>query len=310
MKYIPIQLLDHYQQEALTTCRITRVLCKDGTLLGFTDLDVDVPYDPAAFDPGGTGDDWGFLVHKASSGAVLQQLNTAANLSVDNTNFQILPGTDSLSVEQALNGFFDLAQVRVYRLNYLDTGMGHECVAVGQLGQTTISQNIAIVEYRSLTDLLKQPESDLYSIVCAHKFGDAPFCPKPFDWTNGTVNAVDPADALRVFADSTLTPDDNFYVPGVVEWLTGDNAGRQMEVDQNTAGTFALALPMNYAIQLGDTFRVRQDCSKIWQDGDNGCLYHWADERFKYFGGFPDIPVADGGVAMIPGGQVGAREED
>jgi uncharacterized phage protein (TIGR02218 family) len=308
-KFIPPDLLAHYRQDAVTVCLLTRIKCKDGTLQGYTDLDVSVTYDPANVDPGNTGDDWGPLVHKASNGgAYLAQLQTAANLSVDNSEVTLLPGTESISVEQALSGFYDNADVRFYRVNYMDLSMGHECVAVGKLGNCRVSGQVAIVEYRSLTQQLKQPDSRLYLIPCEHKFG-SPRCGKNFTWTSGEVTSVDPTNALRIFG-TDLAPTDDFYVPGVIEWLTGDNAGKQMEVDQNTGGTFALSLPMLFAIQIGDTFRVRQDCSKIWGDAEHGCIYHYdAATRALKFGGYPDIPVADGGVAMIPGGQVGARED-
>lgn len=308
-KYIPIQLQSHYDGAGQTTCLITRILCKDGTLKGYTNLDVNVLYDPAAYDPGGTGDSWGLLEHTADNGGFsFARMESSADLSVDNTELKFLPGTRSITPQEILSGIFDLAEVRIYRVNYMDLSMGHECVAVGQLGNAKVADNFAYVEFRSLTDLLKQPQADLYTIPCGHKFGVAPKCPKAFAWTSGTVTHVDPDETLRIFADAALTPDNNFYVPGVLEWLTGDNAGKEMEIDQNTAGTFALSLPLGFAIQVGDTFRVRQDCSKLWDDDEHGCLYHWEDERWKYFGGFPDIPIADAGAAMVPGSQVGSRD--
>jgi uncharacterized phage protein (TIGR02218 family) len=306
-KSIPIDLQSHYDGDALTLCLLTRIMCKDGTLLGYTDLDVNVLYDPAAYDPGGTGDDWGLLDHTADTGGFsLARLEAAADLSVDNSELKFLPGTGGITSEQILSGIFDLAEVRIYRVNYSDLSMGHECVAVGQMGSARVADNFAYVEYRSLTDLLKQPEAELVTITCPHVFGSAE-CPKAFTWVEGTVTAVDPTDSQRIFGDSALTPDDDFYVPGVVEWLTGANAGSQDDIDQNTAGTFALSLPSKFPIQIGDTFRVRQDCSKIWDDDEHGCRHHWGADWEKYYGGFPDIPVADGGNAMIPGAQINVR---
>lgn len=310
LKFIPPRLAAHYRQDAVTVCLLTRIKCKDGTIEGYTDLDVDVPYDPAAYDPGDTGDDWGLLDHLASNGgASLSQLQTSANLTVDNAEVKLLPGTESISVERALSGFYDNADVRFYRVNYMDTSMGHECFATGKLGNCRISNGVAVIEYRSLTQQLKQPDSRLYSIPCEHVFG-SPKCGKEFTWTDGEVTAVDPASALRVFG-TNLAPTDDFYNPGVIEWLTGSNAPKQMEIEQNTGGTFALSLPMLFEIQIGDTFRVRQDCSKWWGDAEHGCAYHYdAPTRSKKFGGYPDIPVADGGVAMVPGGQVGGLEDE
>lgn len=308
-KFIPIELQNHYDGDALTLCLLTRIRCKDGTLFAYTNLDVNVWYDPAAYDPGNNGDDWGYLEHRADNGGFsMARLDAAANMSVDNSELKFLPGTEnSITAEQIVSGIFDSADVRIYRVNYADLSMGHECVAVGQLGNARVAENFAFVEYRSLTDLLKQPEADMYTIPCRHIFGKSPECPKPYTWTNGTVTAVDPTDSQRIFGDAALTPEDDFYVPGVVEWLTGANAGAQDDIDQNTAGTFALSLPAKFPISVGDEFRVRQDCSKLWDDAEKGCLYHWGADRWKYFGGFPDIPVADGDSVQTPGGRISGR---
>lgn len=300
-KYIPSGLKAHYESEAVTVTLIMRMRTRTGHVYGFTDLDAGLRYDPSVYDPGNTGDDWGDIEHAALNGGfAMSRLDGAANLSVDNAEMTILPGDASITPQQLTAGFLDAADVRIYRVNYMDLSMGHECIAVGKLGQTEVSENYGTLEFLSLTSQLKQPEAELQTITCRHIFG-GPGCPKAYTWVEGVVDAVDSEEPHRIFADSTLTPANDLYVPGVVEWLTGDNAGLQMDVEQNTAGTFALMLPMGYRVQIGDTFRVRQDCTKLWGDAQKGCLYHWGDERFRYFGGFPDIPVADAGSGAIPG---------
>ncbi len=299
-KFIPIALQAHYQAEAVTVTLLMRIRTKTGQVYGFTDLDVAVWYDPATYDPGNTGDDWGMVEHKALNGGFsLSRLEGAANLTVDNAEMTILPGDASITPQQMLAGFLDSADVRIYRVNFADLSMGHECIAVGKLGQTKVSENYGALEFLSLVSQLKQPEAELQTIPCRHIFG-GPNCPKPYTWTEGVVTSVDADQPHRIFG-TDLTPDDDFYVPGVVEWLTGNNAGLQMDVEQNTSGTFAFMLPMGYRVEIGDTFRVRQDCTKIWADANKGCLYHWGEERYRYFGGFPDIPVADAGTGGIPG---------
>lgn len=300
-KYIPAALQAHYEAEAVTVTLIMRIRTKTGQVYGFTDLDVAVWYDPAAYDPGNTGDDWGMIEHKALNGGFsMSRLEGAANLTVDNAEMTILPGDASITPQQMLAGFLDSADVRIYRVNFTDLSMGHECIAVGNLGETRASENGGTLEFLSLVSQLKQPEAELQTIQCRHIFG-GPNCPKAFTWVDGVVDAVDSDEPHRIFADSSLTPDDDEFVPGVVEWLTGNNAGLQMEVEQNTAGTFALLLPLGYRVQVGDTFRVRRDCTKLWDDADKGCLFHWGDDRFRYFGGWPHIPVSDAGSGAIPG---------
>lgn len=301
-KQIAAALLDHYAEDDTTACLITRVRCKDGTLIGFTDLDVDVVYDPSLVDPGGTGDDWGELTHTAENGGFsFARLENAADLTVDNTELSGVVADTGITQAQVRAGFFDFAEVRIYRVNYLDLSQGHELVASGTAGETVFSDNTWRTEFRSLIQQLKQPEVDLYSITCPVQFGSEA-CGKSFTWVAGTVSSVG-TDTEREFTAS-ISPTTGTYALGVVEWLTGDNAGAQMEVDNNTTSAFALSLPLPYPIQAGDTFRVRKDCSKVWDDDTNGCLFHWGSERASHFRGFPDIPVADGGASMIPGAQI------
>lgn len=303
-KSIPIALMDHYQQTAVTVCQLLRIRTKTGQVYGFTDLDIDVRYDPSIVDPGGTGDNWGMVNHAALNGGFsLARLDAAADLSVDNSEVSILPGDASVTVEQLMAGFLDSADVRIYRVNYMDLSMGHECVAVGNLGDTRVTNGFGTLEYRSLTDQLKEPMADLWSKTCPHVFG-GPECPKGFTWAAGTVTAVDDDEPARIFGSGVSASTDQ-YKFGIVQWLTGKNAGKEMEVDQNTGGTFALSLELSYRIELGDTFRVREDCSKVYDDSAHGCIHHWGEsDRNLYFGGFPDIPTADGGASMVPGARM------
>lgn len=302
MKSIPIELQDHYNEDATTLCLITRILTKDGTLMGFTDLDVDVEYDPAAVDPHGTGDDWGSAIHRADNGFTPSRIQASADLAVDNAELSGVAQETGITEAQIRAGLFDYAKVRIYRINYMDPSKGHELVQAGTAGQTTFTNNGWKTEFRSLTQQLKQPISKLYSLTCRAKFGDAQ-CGKSFTWVEGTVTAVG-ANARRQFTDSAMTEADDYFVGGVVEWTGGLNAGAQMEVDTHESDQLGLALPMAYAIQVGDTFRVRKDCSKEWDDETNGCLFHWGSERKNHFRGEPHIPVADGGSNLIPGAQI------
>jgi uncharacterized phage protein (TIGR02218 family) len=299
-KYIPPPLAEHYRSPAVTVTHIMRIRTKTGHVYGFTDLDVNIRYDPSIYDPGNTGDDWGMIDHKALNGGfALSRLDLAANLSVDNAEMSILPGDASITPQQLMSGFLESADVRIYRINYTDTSMGHECIAVGKLGNSRISENQGFLDFLSLVSQLKQPEAELQTIQCRHIFG-GPGCPKPYTWFDFEVTAVDGDQPHRIFA-TDISPTNDFFVPGVLEWVTGDNAGLDMDVEQNTGGTFAMMLPMGYQVRIGDTGRVRQDCTKLWDDANKGCLYHWGPDRYRYFGGFPDIPVADAGSGALPG---------
>lgn len=284
MKSIPIALQAHYDEPATTTCFISRVACKDGPVLGFTSLDADLTYDD--------GD--GPVVYRADNGFRADRMQQTADLAVDNTELHGWVSDTGITEKQIRAGLFDYARVRIYRVNYLDLAAGHEIIATGTAGETTFSNGGWKLEFRSLTQQLKQPISTLYSLTCRAQFGDAK-CKKPFVWVPGDVTSVDGTEPARVFA-STVDATDGHFRLGVVEWLTGDNAGAQMEVDAQTGGAITLALPMPYAIKPGDEFRIRQDCDKtkeMCREVHNNLLNMRAE---------PFIPV-DGGKSLIPGAQ-------
>lgn len=315
MKSIPITLQSHLDLDATTLCNITRVETKDGTVYGFTDLDFDIVYDD--------GD--GSVTYKAENGFTHSRQQAAADTSVDNSELAGIVSDTGITMQQIRAGLFDYARVRIYRINYESLSDGHEIIAVGTAGETRFSDSGFRVEFRSLTQQLKQPLSPAYSITCRARFGSKAIgandidsngavsfeelhpCGMDFTWFGGSVDSVG-ASTRTTFTDTGLNQVDGFFNPGVVEWLTGSNAGAQMEVDDfnnNSNGqSVRLALPMPYAIQVGDTFRIRQDCTKVHDDPDHGCLHHWGVEWINHFQGEPDIPVADGGANMIPGAQI------
>lgn len=317
MKTIPISLLDHFNQDATTVCLLTRIETKTGRIIGFTDLDEDIVYDD--------GD--GPVTYSAENGFTPSRLQQSADMAVDNAELSGVVMQTGITMQEIRAGLFDAARVKIYRVNYMHLSSGHEIVAYGRSGSTRFSSTGWVTEFRSLTQLLMQPKSTLYSLDCRARFGskaigtgpdsngdlsfeEAHPCGVDFTWFNGSVTSVGVA-VRTTFTDNGLTQADQFFNPGVVEWMTGNNAGAQMEVDSydndSNGHAVRLALPMPYAIEIGDTFRIRQDCTKLWDDADHGCLHHWGSDRKDHFQGEPDIPVSDGGSNMIPGAQITRR---
>lgn len=304
MKQIPAALVTHYNQDATTTCLILRMLTKGEQLLSFTNLDTDITFDPADVDPYGLADDWGSAVARADNGFTPERLQATADLGVDNTDLQGWISASAITEQQIRAGLFDYAQVRAYRVNYMDLSQGWEMVMSGTCGETTFSRNGWRTEFRSLTQQLKQPIAQLYSTTCTAQFGDAR-CTKALTWVDGEVTAVDGLEPDRIFTDSAIAVADGWYNPGVVEWLTGDNAGAQMEVDNNASDEVTLSLNLPYPIQVGDTYRIRQDCNKRdrVRNGVSGDCKDKHDNLVN-FRGQPDIPIADGGTLMVPGAHI------
>ncbi|WP_126282740.1 DUF2163 domain-containing protein [Burkholderia stagnalis] len=78
-----------------------------------------------------------------------------------------------------------------------------------------------------------------------------------------------------------------YFAYGKVKWLTGLNAGYAMEVRQFAPGVVTLALPMEYAIQVGDTYQITAGCDKQF----GTCKARW--NNVIHFRGEPYIPGID-----------------
>jgi len=299
MKSIPIALRNHLALDATSWALLMKVVCKDGTVLGFTTLDVDVTYD----------DGGGPLLYRADQGFMPERLEAAADLGVDNTDLQGWYSVDGVSKERIRAGLFDFADVWIYRVNYMDLFMGREIWAAGTLGESKYTSTGWTTEFRSLSQQLKQPLCQLYSLTCRAQFGSKPIgtpgaaiterkpCNKDVVWASGTVTSIG-AETDRIFTDAGRSEPDGFYQPGVIEWLTGANAGVQVEVFQYAAKTFELMLPLPYPIQPGDTFRPRQDCDKTFamcKDRFNNAL----NNRSEHL-----TPVQDADTIMVPGANI------
>ncbi|MFC0677531.1 DUF2163 domain-containing protein [Lysobacter korlensis] len=299
MKTIPATLQAHYDEPATTTTYLCRMQCKDGTVLGFTSLDADLTFNDGA----------GPVLYRADNGFRADRMQATADLAVDNTDLHGWVADTGITEQQIRAGLFDYARIRIYRVNYLDLAAGHEIIATGTAGETKFSGSKWSLEFRSLTQQLKQPISKLYSRTCRAKFGSQPVgtageqpterhpCRKAWTWIAGTVTAVNATEPDRLFTDTGLTQAQHHFVPGVVEWVTGQNAGAQMEVDAFAAGAVTLTLPLAYPIAAGDTFRIRQDCDKTF----SMCGARHANTL--NFRGEHLIPN-DGGQSMVPGAQI------
>lgn len=292
MKIISPELMAHKRLPATTLCRLLLVICKDATVFGFTDLDLDVTYD----------DGQGSQVYEASHGFMPSAIQLDGGLAVQNADLTGLIATLDTGIDKDVirSGKLDGATVKIYQVNYVDLTQGHEWLAYGNLGQVTYQDGEYIAEFRSRSQVLKQINvCQAYSLTCRAQYGDAK-CGKALAWVDGTVTAQAPETTVS-FTDSSLTQTAGYFVPGIVEFLTGQNAGWSVEVTAFVGGTVSLLLPVYYPILVGDTYRIRIDCNK--HSDESGCKSadRWGTEWWAHFRGEPNIPVGD--AVQTPGAQ-------
>jgi uncharacterized phage protein (TIGR02218 family) len=239
-------------------------------------------------------------------------MESATDLSVDGTTFSALLQASGMMSEADLRaGTWDDAEVRVYRVNYEDPAAGHYELKRGHLGRLVIDRGLGLIaEIRGLAQDLRQTLCWRDSILCRARFGsqeseEREYC--GFDLATievaFTVTSVG-AENDRDFTAAGLTQDAGAFLPGVVRWTSGLNAGmRNNGVANHTAGgVISLRKSTRYPIQVGDVGIIRPDCDKS-VEGGKGCRHYWDTAWVQHYRGEPHIPQGEG--AQIPGAQVG-----
>lgn len=305
---IPIARQQDLDRGVTTRCTLLRITPKlpGHPVIGLCSTNVDITYDD------GTGP----LVYRASTGVELSNVTSTSDMAVDNSEAtSLLPAFDvGVSEELLGSGAYDYAQWQAWDIDYLAPAKGPIDMGRGMLGQVRVVNGTSFVfEPLGLTHPLKQTIVEGDSLRCRARFGSQPLgtvgaefaerFPCGFDtsglWVEGEVTAGD-VDSTRVFTAAGLPGAAGAYQPGLVRWTSGRNAGRTSEVDEHLAGgAIGLVFPVPYAIEPGDAFEIRPDCTK-WHTGSNSCRAWWGGAWVLHYRGEPYIPVADINQINVP----------
>ncbi len=300
-KTVPIALANHQALPATTLCFVQKIgPLPGGGFITLTSLDRDVVFD----------DGNGPLTYRASTGMQLSELASTHGLEVDNGETQtLMPVYPVEGITEAMvdSGDLDYAEFTIFKINYLAPSNGGEIMANGPIGEVRIVDGGLITfENRSWSQLMKQNSvCERDSLTCRVKrFGSQPGeerFPCNYDltaeWINGTVTAVG-AETVRDFTASALGQTADYFAPGLVNWLTGANAGMSREIESfGVGGVIALGFTTRNPIAVNDTFRIRRDCTRQWS-GHNSCQTY---NNRQWFRGEPFIPVSDTIALTIPG---------
>lgn len=309
MKTIPVALQTHLDLMVTSTTFLLRIVKNVGAEgatpapIGFCGLDKNLTYND--------GD--GAVVYSASDGFDLSNLSSTNDLSVDNAEASILIPADELGVITLADingGRYDGATYKVYRVNYRDLTTGrHEIMMTGTVGRAKVKGGLAcFAELRSLSQQLKQSCGSVWSLTCrAPVFGlNTGREPCPFnltgEWVNCTVTALDGTESDRVFYVTDLAQADNYFAPGAIQWLTGNNTGLTDEIESQVAvgspavDYVSLRFPARFVVQVGDTAKVRRDCDRTFTT----CQALLGTTAPLAFRGEPHIPVGDQTALQAP----------
>ncbi len=251
MKDVSVALGAHLAQEVTTLATCWKLARRDGAVLGFTDHDGDVAFEG--------------VTYQAQTGFTPSAVQNSGDLRIDNMDMEGMLAAGSLREADIRAGLYDFAAIEVFMVNYADVTQGAMMLRKGWLGEVAYGQHAFVAEVRGLTQKLAQSAGELYSASCRAALGDGR-C--KVDLSAHTVSGtVSGAGSALGFVDSGRGEATGLFSFGKVTFLSGANAGLSMEVKEyvlqsGTGGEFTLVLPLPYALQAGDSYRVSKGCDK------------------------------------------------
>lgn len=271
MRVITPQLEAHFEGglTTLATCWLLTRL--DGTELGFTDHDQPIVFNDMEYD--------------SIAGFTPTTVESKANMSVDNLDLEGQTFPSKITEADLLAGIYDYAEIEIFFVNYEDLSQGKLVVKRGKLGEVTLNGQMFRAEVRGLTQHLSQTIGDVYSPSCRAILGDSK-CKVALAGFSATTT-VSTVTSNQTFTASALTQAAGWFTGGEVEWLSGHNDGRRMEVKEFAGGKVVLALPMGKSIQVEDSFRIIAGCDKTRET----CQSKFSN--ILNFRGEPDVPGID-----------------
>jgi uncharacterized phage protein (TIGR02218 family) len=292
MKALSPALQAHLDEGTTTLAWCWRITRADGVIFGFTDHDRTLSFDGTAFEP--------------ESGLTASEVRSGSDLSVDAQDAQGVLTSDRITETDILDGRWDNAAVEVWRVNWADPGQ-RVLLRRGAIGQIRRGRVAFVAEVRSLAHVLGQTVGRTFQATCDAALGDARCgvdLEAPAFKGNGAV-----IDVLR---DRTFTAsglgafEAGWFAFGFVEWTSGANAGRRVEVlSHDLAGGVAVLTLLEAPVRpiaATDAFVIRAGCDK--RIATCGTKFG----NVANFRGFPHIPGQDAVLryATRDGGHEGA----
>lgn len=291
MKALSPATLAHLGGEATTFDVLWKVTRKDVVIMGFTSGTRDLTY--------------GGVQYAAGTGILPSNVQAGTGKGVDNLTVQgLIPSSamgmlSSVDITDAdlLNGVYDDAEVEIFLLNRDDLTQDPIVLVSGYMGECSLSRGAFETEVRSLLQRAAQIVGSACSATCRAIVGDVACGVNLASYTfSGAVSGSTNASQFST-VDAAITAKGAYYFAyGRVQWTSGDNTGREVEVRNHNTGSpmlFTLIEPMSYPIQAGDTFDIIAGCDNTLAT----CKAKF--NNVVRFRGEPYIPGTDAALRII-----------
>lgn len=230
------------------------------------------------------------LLYRADTAFSPTAMSTTDRLQIPTIEMEgvMLPllSVEGISEDDIAGGRLDFAEIRTQIVNYEDLSQGGLWLGRGYVGRVTVKNDQYVAELRGLTQIAAQQILELYSPGCRYDLGSRRCTidlTLPAYSSSGSITGI---TTDRLIFTTGIGPDD-FFKYGKVLWNTGLNAGLEMEIKIQAAGSVELWQPMPFAFTVGDTFTATAGCDKkleTCRDKFSNLINH---------GGFPHLPGED-----------------
>jgi uncharacterized phage protein (TIGR02218 family) len=273
------QFLTFYNRLAQTRTKYTecvKITRADGTILRFTALDENLLVQEA---------DLQFYTYKSADSFKITALENQSGLAVSNMNIDAIVSDDSITEEALIAGLYDYANVELFIAYWSGMSLGLLPLRTSWIGEVTLKGVQFTADLRGIAQKLQQVFIQTTSLECRFEFaGTKCGLSRPTYTRNVTITGTTSNDT---FLANIAAPDQNKFQWGLATWLTGNNAGGQMEIIRNFGQRIQLFLPMPFEINVGDTVALVYGCDKTFTT----CREVYENPR--RFGGEPFLASSD-----------------
>jgi uncharacterized phage protein (TIGR02218 family) len=231
-------------------CWCLKLTTTDGTVLGFTDHDVDVTCDGVTYKA-----ETGFSLTQKQQYTYKDDLKVLGALS-----------TEAIREEDIAAGRYDGASVELYRVNWSSPDQRFFTYR-GIIGKVQRGKSSYIADVHGLIQQLRQPIGRSYCYLCDADVGDSR-CGLDITASTykGTATVTAVTDNRRYTVSGLSGFANEWFGGGKLTWTSGNNSGLSIEVKRHTKTSASVIIEAWQSapktVAVGDTFAVTVGCDK------------------------------------------------
>lgn len=257
----------------LTLAYLWKIKRVDGTILGFTTHDQDIPY---------TDGDLDTVTYLHSTGFTNSAAQSKSDTSVDNIEVTGFLDSEALTGSDIRASLYDECAIQIRIVNWADLTMGDLYLRSGTVGEIKMINGQFTAEIRGLTYFLSTILGDLYGPICRAQFGSGKngidmnsqwLCQVDVTAYRQTGSVGTSLDAVSIVPAGTLlmvgspTPaaaaGAGWFDDGFIQFTSGVLAGQSFEIKTWDGGTLKLYLPLPAVPSAADDFIIEPGCNHL-----------------------------------------------